>query len=64
MRDESKTLEHQKQELLDFTEDVFGKEYFEKLDKLSQDLLIKEEKKLPDFTVTVSYKGAFYASQE
>ena len=58
-----KYLETEKQSLLDSAELTFGKEYFEKLERLSADLLMREEEE-QDYIVTINYQGAFHAIQE
>ena len=64
MSDKNKQLESQKQDLIESAEIAFGKEYFERINKLSQDLLLREEEKDAGFTLTVNYQGAFYAGKE
>ncbi len=64
MSDKDKQLEAQKQDLIDSAEIAFGKEYFERIEKLSEDLLLMDEEKDAGFTLTVNYQGAFYAGQE
>jgi hypothetical protein len=62
MEEANKTLEVQKEEILAIANEKFGKEYFEKLEELSKTLLIEEEAKEPEYTISVNYQGAFYAS--
>ena len=62
MEKSEKTLEQQKVEILDIANDRFGEKYFEKLEELSKTLLIEEEVKEPEYTISVNFQGAFYAS--
>jgi hypothetical protein len=64
MAENTEQLEVQKQELIDTAEAALGKEYFKKLDMLSQDLLFKEDEEQASYTLIVNYQGAFYACQE
>ncbi len=58
-----KSYEDQKQEILKIAEDNFGNEYFQQLDRLTKDY-IEEEEEAPKYSLTVNYKGAFYAYEE
>lgn len=60
----SLSLEDQKQALLDNAILDFGEEYFEKLEKYSQDLIISSSSNetLLEYTISISNQGAFYAS--
>ena len=62
MEEVHKSLEVQKEEILDLANEKFGKDYFDKLEELSKNLLIEEETKEPEYTISVNYQGAFYAS--
>lgn len=57
-----KSYEDQKQEILKIAEDNFGNEYFQQLDRLTKDYI--EEEETPKYSLTVNYKGAFYACEE
>ena len=59
MEEVNKSLEAQKEEILDIANEKFGREYFE---KLSKNLLTEEESKEPEYTISVNFQGAFYAS--
>lgn len=56
------SLEDQKQELLDNALINFGNEFFEKLEKDSQDLIILNNENQLEYTISISNQGAFYAS--
>lgn len=56
------SLEDQKQELLDNALLNFGNEYFEKLEKYSQDLIILSNDNQYEYTISINNQGAFYAS--
>jgi len=56
-----KSYEEQKQELLDIAKDRFGNDYFQQLDLLTKEY---DEEEMPKYSLTVSYKGAFYAGEE
>jgi len=62
MEEANRNLEAQKEELLAIANERFGEEYFEELEELSKTLLIEEEAKEPEYTISVNYQGAFYAS--
>ena len=57
----TKSFEEQKQELLDIAEEQFGRDYLQQLELLTKEYT---EEEIPKFTLTVSHKGAFYASEE
>ncbi len=56
------SLEDQKQELIDNALLNFGLEYFEKLEKYSQDLIILSNDNQYEYTISINNQGAFYAS--
>lgn len=62
MSEKNKSLEQEKEDILKIAERRFGKEYFEKLNKLSQDLLLENNSNQDDYELIVNHKGAFYAS--
>lgn len=62
MEEVNKSLEAQKEEIMDIANEKFGKAYFEKLEELSKNLMIEEEAEDPEYTISVNYQGAFYAS--
>ena len=64
MPEDPNQLDTQKQKLIDDAELIFGKMYFERLEELSQDLLLADQENKAGFIITVNYQGAFYASQE
>lgn len=55
-------LENEKQAVIDIAEEQFGRDYFDKLDKMMQDYLDEEE--TLDYSITTNYEGAFYAYAE
>lgn len=55
-------LENEKQAVIDIAEEQFGRDYFDKLDKMMQDYLDEEE--TLDYSLTTNYEGAFYAYAE
>lgn len=55
-------FEDQKQELIDNAILNFGNKYFEKLEMYTQDLIIQNDEKQFEFTISISNQGAFYAS--
>lgn len=55
-------LENEKQSVIDIAEEQFGRDYFDKLDKMMQDYLDDEE--TLDYSLTTNYEGAFYAYTE
>lgn len=58
----SNSLEEQKQELIDLAEKKFGEDYFSQLEK---SLIEYEEdggEHIPEYSLTVNCKGAFYAN--
>jgi len=59
-----KIYEDQKQEILEFAENKFGKDYFDILEKLSQDLINEDDTSSSNYTLTVNHQGAFYASKK
>lgn len=52
-------LEKEKSNVIEMAEKKFGKEYFDQLDKLTQDFLENDE--VMNYTLTTNYEGAFYA---
>ncbi len=59
--EEKKSYEEQKQELLDIAEQKFGREYFQRLESFTKE---DTEEDKPDYRLTVSCQGAFYACEE
>ena len=57
-----KTYEEEKQDIIKIAEDNFGKEFFEKLVKMAEDFSSGKQKS-QGYTLSVNYKGAFYASE-
>jgi hypothetical protein len=57
-----KPYDEQMQEIFTIAEEHFGSDYFERLDKLVEE--INEDEELPKYSLTVNYKGAFYACEE
>lgn len=55
-------LEKEKEDIIEIAENKFGKEYFDKLDKLTQVFLENDE--VVNYTLTTNYEGAFYAYTE
>ncbi|MBO7445653.1 MAG: hypothetical protein J6T86_04510 [Bacteroidales bacterium] len=55
-------LENEKQAVIDIAEEQFGRDFFDKLDKMMQDYLDEEE--TLDYSLTTNYEGAFYAYAE
>ena len=56
------SLEEQKQELIDLAEGEFGEEYFSQLEKSTMEYEEDGEEHIPEYTLTVNCKGAFYAN--
>lgn len=52
-------LENEKTKLVELAESHFGKDFFDRLDKLTESYLEKEE--VTNYTLTTNYEGAFYA---
>jgi len=59
---EKKSYETEKQDLLKIAEEHFGNEYFEQLEKLSQE--IEKEDNEQNYSLFVNHKGAFYACEK
>jgi hypothetical protein len=57
----TKSYEEQKQELFDIAEEKFGRDYFEQLELLTKEYT---EEEMSKYSLTVNYKGAFYAIEE
>ena len=64
MPKEPNQLDIQKLQLIEDAELKFGKMYFDRLEELSQDLLLVDDETNAGFSITVNYQGAFYASPE
>lgn len=58
----SSSLEKEKAGLIELAENRFGKDYFDRLDKLTESFLEQDE--AINYTITTNYEGAFYAYAE
>ena len=56
------SLEREKTGLIELAEGRFGKDYFDRLDRLTESFLEQEE--AINYTITTNYEGAFYAYAE
>lgn len=62
MKNTNDSLEEQKQELIDLAERKFGEEYFSQLEKSIMEYEEEEGEHVPEYSLTVNCKGAFYAN--
>lgn len=56
------SLEKEKTELFELAESHLGKDFFDRLDRVTESFLEQDE--IINYTLTTNYEGAFYAYTE
>jgi hypothetical protein len=64
MKSDDQRFENELQEMIHSAEDTFGKEFFERIEKLTQEESPDSEENYVKYILKTTNKGAFYACEE